>query len=110
MAHPAFLNLKSITCLKTEDSIGSDDLVGILGNDRFTIGTFDDGTSQDVDITRSIEQGVTELTISEADSLDADDVLITIDLTQDMDTDRVVGILRGRARYDVSFKVVSEPD
>jgi len=42
--------------------------------------------------------------------VDPDDVLISIDLTQDMDVDRIVGIMTGSARYNVSFKVTSEPD
>jgi hypothetical protein len=110
MAHPSFLSLKTITCLKTEDFTGSDELVGVLGNDRFSIGKFTAGTTRDVGIERIITPGVTELTIVEADALDPDDVLIAIDLTQDMDTDRVVGILNEGARYDVSFMVGSEPD
>src|SRR4051812_36114739 len=110
MSHPSFLTLSTITCLATEDFTGSDDLVGIMVNDRFPIGRFAEQDSFDVGITRNIVQGVTELTIVEVNEFDPDDELITIDLTQDMDVDRVVGILTGRARYDVAFKVTSQPD
>ena len=110
MAHPAFLSIGQITCITTEDSTGSDDLFGILGSDKFSIGSFDDGTSKNVGINRTIASGVTKLKIMEADLLDSDDTLITIDLTQQMDTDRVVAILAGRARYNVSLKVNSESD
>ncbi len=110
MSHPGLLILGNITCLATEDLTGTDDLVGILGNDRFEIGRFKEQDSFDVGIQRAIASGVTELRIVEADAIDSDDLLITIDLTQDMDVDRVVGILTGRARYDVNLKVVSEPN
>jgi hypothetical protein len=86
--------------------VGSDDLVGIMGNDRFPIGRFKENDSINVGIARPIVGGVTELIILN----DPDDELIRVDLTKDMDVDRVVGILASRARYDVALKVTSEPD
>jgi hypothetical protein len=108
MSRPSFLTLSTITCLETEDFTGSDDLVGVMGNDRFAFGRFAAQESYDIGVTRPIDEGVTELSIVEVDDIDPDDELITIDLTQDMDVDRVVGIMTGRARYDVAFKVTSE--
>jgi hypothetical protein len=106
MSHPFFLSLNTITCLATQNSTGSDDLVGIMGNDRFAIGRFKENDIINVGINRPIAPGVTELTILN----DPDDTLIKVDLTNDMDVDRVVGILASRARYDAALKVTSEPD
>jgi hypothetical protein len=103
------LKLGLVTCIATNDFTGADDLVGVLGADRFSIGEFEAGSSFDVGIERPIAPGVTELTILEADVIE-DDVLAAIDLTQDMDVDRVFSILTGAARYDVNFLVISEPD
>ena len=46
MSHPALLTLKTITCLATEDVIGSDDLTGVMGADHFRIGSFRAGDSR----------------------------------------------------------------
>lgn len=109
MPQPSLLKLGVVTCHATDDFIGPDDLVGVVGTGRFPIGQFEAGTSFDVGIEMPIAPGVTELTILEADVIE-DDVLATIDLTQDMDVDRVFGILTGDARYDVNFVVISGPD
>lgn len=107
LTQPAFLTIKTVACLKTEDSIGEDDLFGVIGIDRFVIGHFQDDTTQDVGINRAIPSGAVELTIVETDIVGPDDVLITIDLTQDMDVERIVGVLTGRARYNLTFQVTS---
>jgi hypothetical protein len=106
MSHPLILSLNTITCLATQSSVGSDNLVGIMGIDHFAIGRFNENDTINVGIDRPIAAGVTELTILN----DPDDPLITVDLTKDMDVDRVLGILASRARYDVALKVTSEPD
>jgi hypothetical protein len=110
MAHPSFVTLNTIKCLTTEDLTGSDNLVAILGSLRHPIGQFKEGDSRDVSLTLPIQNGVTEMSIVEVDTIDSDDELITIDLGLDMDSDRVVGIMAGRARYQVALKVTSEPD
>jgi len=106
MSHPSFLSLNTITCLATQSLTGSDNLVGIMGNDRFAIGRFNQNDTINVGINRPIVAGVTELTILN----DPDDTLATFDLTKDMDVDRLVGIFASRARYNVALKVTSEPD
>src|SRR6516164_3493370 len=105
MAHPSFVTLSTITCLATKHLIGPDNLVAIVGGLRHPIGHFNEGEDpREVGLTLPIQNGVTEMTIVEAD-----DELITIDLTLDMDVDRVIGIMADRARYDVALKVTSEP-
>ena len=91
MSHPSFLELQTITCFKTDDLTGSDVIFGIMGDLRFEIGEFDSGMSRNVNLTLPIVQGVTKLTIMERDAT-GNDELIAIDLTQEMDVDRVVEI------------------
>ena|SRR5450755_790906 len=109
MSHPSFLILQSISCLQTDALLGSDTLFGMLGPQRFDIGDFSAGDSRDLNIQRPISPGVTQWMIM-VSGITGDTVLITIDLLQDMDVDRVVGIFGDRARYDVRLNVQSEPD
>jgi len=109
MAHPSLLTIGTVTCLATDDLLGRDELVGQLGADRFSIGRFNAGDTIEAAVSRPIASGVDTLVISEAD-LTGDNELIRVDLTQGMDRDRVVGILTGRARYDLSLRVASESD
>lgn len=109
MANPAFLKLNTVTCNATEDLIGSDDLVGVMGADRFKIGRFNDSESQQVSIERPIVAGVTTLRIIEED-LDPDDELGRIDLSQDLDQNRTVHLRHGRADYVFKFFVASQSD
>jgi hypothetical protein len=108
--HPAYLDITKITCVTTEDTIGSDDLYGILGAVKFSLGSYNAGDVRTAFDEVVIGSGVTELTIAESDLVDPDDMLGTIDLTQDMDVDRIFGILSGSARYDIEFKVISADD
>jgi hypothetical protein len=41
----AVLLIETVTCIATEDLIGEDDLRGVLGLSRFSIGRFKDGDS-----------------------------------------------------------------
>ncbi|MBR0820238.1 hypothetical protein [Bradyrhizobium liaoningense] len=109
MPRPSLVRIGVVTCIATDDFTGSDTLVAQLGGDRVFIGDFVAEDSRDVGVEASIAPGITELTILEEDPT-GDDELITIDLTRDMDVDRTVGVLVGDARYDISFKVISEPD
>lgn len=109
MSHPSFLTIRRVACEATEDLIGSDDLAGVIGLDRFTIGRFNDGESANLDLRRAIAPGSTTLKILEED-FEGDDTLTTIDLTQDMDVERQASIRFGRASYEVFFTVTSEPD
>jgi hypothetical protein len=106
VSQPSLLRIGVVTCIATDDFTGSDDLFGVIGEDRFFIGQFEAGSSLDVGVEASIAPGVTELTIIEED-LTGDDTLIAIDLTQDMNVERTVGVLTGDARYDISFTVIS---
>ena len=47
--------------------------MGIIGGDRFSIGRLKEGDSRDVNLTRQISPGVTELMIVEVDETDPDD-------------------------------------
>jgi tetrahydromethanopterin S-methyltransferase subunit F len=109
MPRPSLIRIGVVTCIATDDLTGSDTLVAQIGGDRVFIGDFVAGDSRDVGVEASIAPGVTKLTILVED-LTGNDELITIDLTQDMDVDRTVGVRVGDARYDISFKVISEPD
>jgi hypothetical protein len=106
MSRPAFLRIGKISCFATDDLVGFDTLVGRLGDEIFTIGEFSAGTNVDVGIEVPVPVGVTELTILESDIL-FHSPLATVDLTTDMDVDRIIGILRDGARYDIGFQVVS---
>jgi hypothetical protein len=70
----AVLLIETVTCIATEDLIGEDDLRGVLGLSRFSIGRFKDGDSRRVDIEQPIPDGVSTLQIFEKDSPDADDL------------------------------------
>jgi hypothetical protein len=108
MSRPSLLRIGLVTCIATDDFTGTDDLAGFLGGERLFIGRFAAGSSFDVGVEVLIAPGVTELTIMEED-LTGNTTLITIDLSQDMDVERIVGVLTGDARYDISFIVISEP-
>jgi hypothetical protein len=110
MSHPFTLKLEKITCHATEDFVGSDDLVGVMGPDRFSIGAFKAGESRALDLERTIPRGVGTLEIFEGDVIGPDDALLSIDLTREMDTERVVASLVGDARYVINFLVASQAD
>src|ERR1700722_11890494 len=106
MSIPAMLMLKKVTCLQTEDLTGSDEVFGRLGNFKFNIGKFSDNQTSTPNLEQAIPPGVTTLSVFESDLIDPDDLLGSIDLTVDMDTDRIVGLLDGqRGRYDVTLSV-----
>lgn len=107
MTTPSFLHIRHITCNETDDSIGADDLYGLLGVNRFTIGRFHTGNSYRVDIERAVPEGVTTLRIFEDDTFDNDDEIGTIDLTEAMDTERTIRVGQGSGSYDITFLVVS---
>lgn len=107
---PAYLYTSKITCLATEDAIGSDDLYGVLGDQTFSLGSYNVNDIQTGVTEQVIPVGVSELAICESDFPDPDDTLTIIDLTQDMDVDRTHGILTGAGRYTIEFIVISEPE
>lgn len=110
MSHPAYLIIGKVTCLATDDLTGNDQLVGVMGNDRFMIGEFNAGDSRDVGINRNVPVGVTELVVLETDAIDPDDELARIDLLTDMDVARTVGIVGDSARYDIELTVTGQSD
>jgi hypothetical protein len=110
MAHPAFLQLNTVTCNSTEDLVGSDDIIGVMGADRFAIGSFSGPEQRQVNIVRPIVAGITTLRIIETDLIDPDDELGVIDLSQDLDQSRTVRLQSGSADYELQFSVQSEPD
>ena len=105
MADPSFLHIRHITCHETDDTIGSDDLYGVMGVDRFTIGSFSSGDSRRLDIQRNVPAGVSTLRIFEHDTIDSDDELGAIDLREGMDTERTVRVGQGSASYDITLLV-----
>jgi hypothetical protein len=107
---PAYLIITKVTCIATEDTFGDDDLYGIMGSVRFSLGSYSADVVRTDFVELVIPLGVTELTIAESDFPDSDDMLGTIDLTADMDRDRTFGILTDSARYTIDFMVVSEAD
>lgn len=108
--HPSFLMINRVVCNATEDTIGSDDLNAVIDGQSIPLGSFNAGDEVDLSIEMPIPEGVSTLKIVETDFPDPDDVLATIDLAQDMDVERVVGILEGDARYDIWFRVISGGD
>lgn len=104
-----FLRITKVSCIATEDTVGTDDLYVIIGPDSYSLGTYSAGSIRTDILDQVVPAGVTEATFAEKDFPDPDDVLGAIDLTQEMDVDRVLGIMEGSARYDISFLVVSEP-
>jgi hypothetical protein len=108
MVVPSFLELNTVVCRATEDLTGSDDIVGILGGQRIAIGRFAGPERREVNISRAIVAGVTTLRIIEVDDFDPDDVLGTIQLTQDLDQNRMERLRAGRADYEFHFRVLSQ--
>lgn len=110
MPRPFHLNITHVACHSTNDYTGSDDLVGLMGPRRFTIGSFVAGRDLSLEISELVPTGELYLTILEADTLGSDDEIGTIDLSRDMDTDRRVNVQGGDASYDVSLRVQSVSD
>lgn len=103
----AMLQLNTVTCHATDDSVGSDELVGVMGPARFSIGRFADGESKNLGLQQIVPAGVGTLQIIEKEAVGSNDLLASIDLMKDIDTDRVHSIMQGRARYVINFKVTS---
>jgi len=108
MSDPAFLHISRIACEATNSLVGTDELEAVLGLDRFPLGKFRAGTVIDGPVERAIALGVAELVIQDAGLL-SPTILGRFDLTQNMDTERVVAIFEGSARYDLTLIVASEP-
>lgn len=104
------VTLSRIQCLATQDATGDDDLIGVMGMDRFTIGKFRAGETREVGLERSVPEGVTTLQIFEGDDFDSDDFLTTLDLTQEMDTARIHSITEGDTRYVIHYGVLSQTE
>jgi hypothetical protein len=109
MARPEFLMLRSVKCEAMDDTIGSDFVYGLLGPRKFTIGSFTQGTEIAVDMTEIVPSGVTTLQVFEEDAT-GDDLLGEVDLTQEMDADRVVALFSRNARYVLRLNVQSRPE
>jgi len=110
MSHPSYLTITKVECIATEDTFGADDLYGVLGSVTFALGSYSAGDVRTDFVDVVIPAGVAELAIYESDFPDSDDLLGSIDLTQDMDSDRIFGILTDGARYTIEFTVTSEAD
>lgn len=109
MSQPAFIIIKGFTCHSTNDFTGSDDVVGVMGPDKFVIGSFRAGDAVDLDINRIVPVGVTVLQIIETDDVSGDDDIGTIDLTEDMDVEVTRSVLGDDANYDITVFVSSTP-
>jgi|SRR4051812_13718252 hypothetical protein len=106
MSEPTFLTIKRFVCHSTSDFTGSDDVVGVMGPRTFVIGSFEAGKVADLDIQENVPVGVRVLKIIERD-LTGDDVIGTIDLTQDMDVDVTRNVRGDDADYDITLFVSS---
>ena len=109
MARPAFLTIKRLICHSTNDLTGSDDVFGVLGPVRFSIGSFTAGNDFNLDINQVVPAGEVFLRIVESD-LTGDDDIGVIDLTEVMDFDRTRNVQGGGANYDITFFVQSVSD
>lgn len=109
MAQLGFLLIDSVTCEATEDFTGRDTLIGVLGSTRFPIGSFTEGQTRILNIEQIVPAGVSTLKLFEEDLIDADDLIASIDLTEETDIDRVVSTFEGAARYVIRFRAVTQP-
>jgi hypothetical protein len=66
----------------------------MLGNTKFGIGRFSENQTRTLNLEKSIPPGETALSCFESDTVDPDDLLGSIDLTVDMDRDRIGGNAR----------------
>jgi hypothetical protein len=109
MARPAFLTIKRFVCNATNDFTGSDDVVGVMGPARFTIGSFAAGDDIPLEINQVVPVGESALRIVETD-LVGDDDIGSIDLKVDMDVDTTANVQGQDANYDITYLVVSASD
>jgi hypothetical protein len=106
MSRPAFLEVTRFACHSTNDVTGSDDVVGVMGPRTFSIGAFTAGDERALSISLIVPQGVSTLRIVELD-LSGNDLIGTIDLTADMDTEVTRNVQGDDANYDITFRVIS---
>jgi hypothetical protein len=109
MSRPAFLTIKHFVSNSTNDFTGSDDVVGVMGPLRFTIGSFAAGDDKQLDISQLVPVGESTRRIVETD-LTGDDDIGSIDLTVNMDVDKTANVQGQDANYDITYLVVSASD
>jgi hypothetical protein len=110
MARPGFIHIDSITCKTTDDLIGRDSLLAVIGPLRVPLGEFHARETRTVGIEKTLTAGSTTMEIYEQDLVDQDDLLASLDLTTDMDVQRLEHFATGDAAYMISFFVASTPD
>ena len=108
---PQFVTLIDIECVSTDDLTGDDQLIGRFGNLTaidFIIGQFNSAPGKKVvlDINKNVPVGVTTLQIIEQD-LTGDDLIGTINLTENMSVENEVTLNNGSAVYILRY-IVSE--
>ena len=108
MSRPAFITVKRFVCHSTSDFTGSDDVVGVMGPAKFTIGSFAAGDDVALDINNVVPVGARVLDIIETD-VTGDDAIGTISLTEDMDVEVTRNVQGDDANYDFTLIVTSTP-
>ena len=106
---PYSLNIQRIHCHSMNDYYGTDDLVGVMGPSRFSIGSFTTGNNYNLDINHIVPAGEFYLRILEADPT-GDDEIGVIDLTESMDFQTTKNVQGADASYDITFFVQSVSD
>jgi hypothetical protein len=107
---PQFLTLINIECITTNDLTGNDELIGRFGDlsaSDFQIGQFnsDPGHKIDLNMQKIIPVGVINLSIIEKD-LTGDDLIGTINLTEQMSVENEVTMTNDSAEYILRYIVI----
>ncbi len=94
-----------IACHAGEDFIGDDDLYGVIGGMRWSLGRYRAGDVKDrPDI--AFNSNEIEWKIYEKDEADPDDFLAVISLDVPDNTTRIAAFESGTAKYTIQFKVL----
>jgi len=108
---PQFITLIDIECISTDDLTGDDQLIGRFGNlqgAEFSIGQFNSnpGNKKALGIEKIVPVSITTLQIIEQDTT-GDDLVGTINLTENMDVENEVTLSNDSAAYILRYMVVS---
>lgn len=106
VTRPYRVTIKRIKCHSTNDYTGSDDLYGVLGNNRFDIGSFTAGDDRELEISQLVPAGVVDLFFKERD-VTGDNLIGQISLVNHVDYVHRMNVRGGGANYDVSYLVES---
>lgn len=106
---PQFIRLIGIECISTDDLTGDDQLIGRFGNlqaNDFSIGHFNSapGSKVALNIEAIVPVDITTLQIIEQD-LTGDDLIGTINLTENMSVENEVTLRNDSAVYILRYSV-----